>query len=219
MTIRDILNILQSQNKQVSFYVRKDGGIRITRIGTQTFRGSKGNAFARKMVGATLSEARARQLSKLKTPKGKGSYDKRRREKLDTDTLKRIKRLQSWFRRKKLSGRPTIKNYRYNLKNFGKEEADRLLTQVELYSKGIIYEENVNYLINRVSQIKSKVSEKYQEQLDEIINKLESMRTSMRYDPTYLKMIDASGPLYALENRRIKIDEAIRRINEILDAN
>lgn len=218
MTIRDILSILQDQKQQVSFYVRKDGGIRITRIGTQTFRGSKGNAFARKMVGASLSEARARQLNKLKTPKGKGNYDKRRREKLDADTLKRIKRLQSWFRRKKLSGRPTIRNYRYNLKEFGKEEADRLLTQVELYSKGIIYEENVNYLISRVSQLRNKL-EKYQAQLDEIISKLESMRTSMKYDPTYLKMIDASGPLYALENKRIKIDEAIRRINEILDAN
>ena len=219
MTIKDIIETLQQENMDISFYVRKDGGIRITKIGTQHYRGSKGNAVARSIVGVSLSEARTRALRKLKTPKGKGSYNKRRKEPIDEETKKRIRKLQRIYKKRNYSGKPTIRGYRYNLKHYGKEEADRLLHQSDLYAEGIIYEANVQWLIDRISMIRDKVSNKYHSAIDTIIDKLNGMRTSMKYDPTYLKLIDDKGPIYELEMGRIKTEEAIQKINAILDQN
>ena len=218
MTIRNIVKILQENNQEVSFYVRKDGGIRITRLNGQTFRGSKGNTIARKLVGASLSEAQIRSLRKLETPKGKGSYNLRRKEAIDEDVKKKIRKIQSIFRRRKYTGRPTLRGYRYNLKTYGKEEADRLLRQSELYAQGVIYSANVEYIISRFTLLRNKLT-RYQSAIDEIISKLETMKESMKYDPTYIKLVDDKGPLYELEQGRIKPEEAIRRINLILNSN
>lgn len=219
MTIRDIIKILQETNQEVSFYIRKDGGVRITKLNGQSFRGSKGNAVARRMVGASLSDPQIKMLKRLKTPKGKGTYNKRRKEPVDEYTKKTIKRLQYVYRKRGYSGKPTIRGYRYNLKMFGKEEADRLLRQSELYAQGIIYSANVEYLISRFEQIYDKIANKYKGAISNIIVKLHSMKESMRYDPTYLALVDDKGPLYELEYGRIPPEEAIRRINQILDNN
>ena len=152
MTIREIIKELQAEGYNVSFYERKDGGIRITRINGETFRGSKGNQRAREIIGASLSEARVRALGKLKTPKGKGSYNKRRKSKLDEETKKEIQRIQRIYRKTgKKEGKPTIRNYRYILKTKGKKEADRLLKQAERRIFGYAYPENVDALLSRIA--------------------------------------------------------------------
>ena len=151
MTIKSIIKELQDSGYNISFYKRKDGGIRITRINGETFSGSKGNIRARTIVGASLSEGQTRALSKLVTPKGKGSYNKRRKAPLDEETKKRIQKLQRKYRKAgKTEGKPTIRNYRYVLKTKGKKEADRLLRQSERRILGLAYEENVNALLSRI---------------------------------------------------------------------
>ena len=157
MRIKDVIKELESIGYNVSFYKRKDGGIRITRINGETFRGSSGNQKARTIVGTTLSEAQVRALGKLKTPKGKGSYNKRRKAPLDEETKKRIQKLQRQYRKSgKAEGKPTIRNYRYVLKTKGKKEADRLLRQSERRILGLAYTENVDYLLIRIKQILDK---------------------------------------------------------------
>lgn len=152
MTIKKIIETLKETGYNVSFYKRKDGGIRITRINGETFSGSTGNQKARTIVGASLSEGQVRALSKLTTPKGKGNYNKRRRSPLDEETKKRIQKLQRQYRKAgKKEGKPTIRNYRYVLKTKGKKEADRLLRQSERRILGLAYVENVNALILRIS--------------------------------------------------------------------
>lgn len=151
MTIRDIIKELEEIGYSVSYYERKDGGVRITRINGERYSGSTGNQKARTIVGAKLSEAQIKSLAKLKTPKGKGSYNKRRKASLDEETKKEIKKLQYLYRKAgKKEGKPTIRNYRYVLKKYGKKEADRLLSQSERRILGWAYVENVDALIIRI---------------------------------------------------------------------
>ena len=61
MTIREIIIQLQKEGKKVKWRQRTDGGILITEINNMKFKGAKGNAEARKIVGVELSEARIKQ--------------------------------------------------------------------------------------------------------------------------------------------------------------
>ena len=153
MTIRNIIKELKSRGYNVSFYERKDRGVRITRINGETFSGSSGNKRARIIVGATLTEAQALSLSKLITPKGKGNYNKRRKAPIDEETKEKIRKLQYQYRKAgKTEGKPTIRNYRYVLKAKGKKEADRLLKQAEKRILGYAYNENVETLLLRMKK-------------------------------------------------------------------
>ena len=77
MTIRDVVKELKSLGNDVEFVVRADGGIRITKINGQRFKGSKGNQIAREMTGQVLSERRAIQLKRA----GKVAHVKSRKQK------------------------------------------------------------------------------------------------------------------------------------------
>lgn len=174
MTIKTIIKDLQSRGYNISFYKRKDGGIRITRINGKTFRGSTGNIEARKITGTSLTEGQQRALSKLTTPRGKGNYNKRRRTPIDEETKKRIRKLQRLYRKTdKKEGKPTIRNYRYVLKTKGKEEADRLLRQSERRILGYAYTENVDALLIRISQ---NLAKDYSPNMEMAYNKILSMR-------------------------------------------
>lgn len=176
MTTKNIIKRLEENGYNVSFYKRNDGGIRITRINGDTFRGSTGNKKAREIVGERLSEGQQRALSRLITPKGKGSYNKRRKPKLDEETRETIKKLQRAYRKAgKSEGKPTIRNYRYVLKTKGKKEADRLLRQSERRILGLAYTENVDYLLIRLKQIQKKFPS---ESLNSAIERIENMKDS-----------------------------------------
>ena len=218
MSMRQVVDMMRNVGYKVSFYVRKDGGIRITKIDGRTFRGSSGNVRAREIVGTQLSERRTKQLSKLTTPKGKGSYDKRRKRKLDEDVIKRIQKIQRQFKKTKSEGQPTRKNYRYVLEHFGKAEADRLLSQADLYSRGIAYDMNIQALIDRLSSDMEKVDSKDQLLIQKLIDRLESMKGILK-ETTLQKILDETGALYQWEQGRIETQEMVRVINKILDTN
>lgn len=219
MTIRNVINELKNRGYNVSFYVRKDGGIRITRINGQTFRGSSGNIQARTMVGTTLSVRRQRQLAKLETPKGKGSYNKRRREALDEATIKRIQKIQRQFKKtKKEDGFPTRRNYRWVLKHLGREEAERLLGQADLYSRGIAYSENVQHLIDRLSLDADKLKAKERALVQNVIDKLESMKGTLR-ETTLQELVDEKGWIYQWEHGTIETQQMVEEVLKILNRN
>ena len=179
MTIREIIKDLKEAGYNVSFYERKDGGIRITRINGQTFSGSHGNQRAREIVGASLSEARVKALGKLKTPKGKGSYNKRRKEKLSEETKKEIQRLQRLYRKAgKGEGKPTIRNYRYILRTRGKKEAERLLKQAERRIMGYAYPENVDALLSRIKMDINKLRKVAHEDLSRAYDRIKELKES-----------------------------------------
>ena len=178
MRIKDIIKELEDLGMSVSFYKRKDGGIRITRINGERFTGSTGNQKARTIVHATLSELQTRALSKLQTPKGKGTYNKRRKPKLDEETKARIKKIQYLYRKSgKKEGKPTIRNYRYILKTKGKKEADRLLRQSERRILGLAYTENVDALLARIA---SDLHKKKSSAMKAAYNRIKEFRENFR---------------------------------------
>ena len=218
MSMRQVVDMMRNVGYKVSFYVRKDGGIRITKIDGRSFKGSSGNVRAREIVGTQLSERRAKQLGKLTTPKGKGTYDKRRKRKLDEDVIKRIQKIQRQFKKTKSEGQPTRRNYRYVLEHYGKAEAERLLSQADLYSRGIAYDMNIQALIDRLSSDMEKVDSKDQLLIQKLIDRLESMKGILK-ETTLQKILDETGALYQWEQGRIETKEMVRVINKILDTN
>lgn len=214
MTIKNIIKELEDIGYNVSFYKRKDGGIRITRINGETFKGSSGNKKARNIVGATLTEAQARALGRLKTPTGKGSYNKRRKAPIDEETKKQIQKLQRIYRKSgKTEGKPTIRNYRYILKTKGKKEADRLLKQSERRILGYAYTENVDALLSRLAMDISKLEGKEDvSYLRRAYDKILSMRESFPDKKIY----PIYEILYDLERHFIEAPDAGNRILTII---
>ena len=215
MTIKQVITELKQRGYNISFYKRKDGGIRITRINGDTFKGSTGNKKARNIIGVSLTEGQARALSRLTTPKGKGNYNKRRRTPIDTETRKRIAKLQRVYRKTgKTEGKPTIRNYRYALKHYGKEEADRLLRQSERRIIGYAYTENVDALLARMAMDISKLEGKESvEYLREAYNKIEANKMTFPDKKIY----PIYEILYELEKGLLHADDAGQKILIIID--
>jgi len=210
MTIKEVITTLQNKGYSVSYYKRKDGGYRITRINNQRFTGSRGNIEARNIVGVSLSEARERSLKKLVTPKGKGSYNKRRKAPLDEETKKFIQRVQRMYRKAgKKEGMPTIRNYRWILKNKGKEEADRLIRQSERRILGLAYVENVNALLLRLFW---DLAKKRDANVEEIYNLIERFKYNMK-DSVLVSIYE---DLYDWERDLISGEEFLRRVKSKL---
>jgi CRISPR/Cas system-associated endonuclease/helicase Cas3 len=210
MSIKEVITELNKKGYDVSYYKRKDGGYRITRINGEHFSGSAGNVRARLIVGTTLSEARARALSKLKTPKGKGSYNKRRKQALDPETKKRIQKLQRQYRKNgKQEGKPTIRNYRYVEKTKGKAEAERLLRQAERRILGLAYVENVEALLTRIYW---DLAKKKDSSIESIYNRIESLKYNFKdkWIPAIYEI------LYDWERNIITGQEAERKILAII---
>lgn len=145
----EVVRLLQSQGHEVDFYVRKDGGILVKRIdGERYTTGASGNARARQIAGASISEARIQQLHyatrsrKLKKPT------------LDDEITREYYRVKKiWNRRiKAKKGKPHPAGYfgwgriEYAKKQYGKEEALRRIHEAEKYASGLAYSKNVEYL-------------------------------------------------------------------------
>ena len=65
LTMIKVVAELQAQGHTIDYYVRTDGGILIRSIDGRKYTGASGNAVAREMAGATISEARVKQLKHI----------------------------------------------------------------------------------------------------------------------------------------------------------
>lgn len=153
MTVRELINELIKQGHKVEFRERSERegkGVRITSIDGVHYIGSEGNKEARAILGVKLSEAYQSHLTKIKTPKGK--FGTKKKAPIDEEIKKKIRSLQRKFKKRGLKeGMPTLRNYRYVLEHYGKEEADRLLEGAGRYVKGIAYIKNIQALIERMN--------------------------------------------------------------------
>lgn len=154
MTVRELINELIKQGHKVEFRERSERegkGVRITSIDGVSYTGSKGNKEARSMLGVSLSENYEIHLRKIKTPRGKFG-GKNKKAPIDEEVKKQIKSLQRKFKKRGLKeGMPTLRNYRYVMEKYGKEEADRLLEGASRYIRGIAYLKNIEMLIQRMA--------------------------------------------------------------------
>lgn len=214
MTMREIAVLLANMGNEVKYTIRNDGGIRITYINGQRFTGSSGNTIARNMVGATISEARVKQLGKIKTPKGKWGHKKL--DDVSEETKKEIRKLQRVYRKQGVkAGIPTLRKYRANIKLKGKEEAHRLLRQAARYGLGLAYTDNVKWLITKLEEIQKAYPS---ETLKKAIEKIEEKKEV--FLEKWIKAIYEIGQTSSLgldvASNRITSEELGRRILEII---
>ena len=145
----EVVRQLQAEGHEVDYYVRKDGGILVRKIDGERFpSGASGNARARQLVGASLSEAREKQLKyatrqrKIKKP----SLD----DAIEKEYKKVKKKWNKAFKSKK--GKPHPAGYfgrgriQYAIDHYGKEEALRRIREAERYASGVAYSKNVEQL-------------------------------------------------------------------------
>ena len=160
MTMIEVVAKLQSQGHQVSFYVRKDGGILIKNIDGQRFtKGASGNKVARNLAGAPISEARVQQLKYATRAR------KVKRPTLDDEVYnewQRVKKIWSKaFKAKK--GKPHPAGYfgwariKYSITHHGREEALRRISEAEKYATGFAYSKNIEYLYKLIKDAGTKL--------------------------------------------------------------
>ena len=209
-TINEIVRELEAQGHNVVVYQRTDiqgrkRGMAIRRIDQMTFQGSKGNEYARNLVGAKLSEDLQQALNKINYPSrgqsiNKKPIAKRRRSPIDAEAQKKIRQAQRYYKKSGSKyGKPTTKNYRYNLMTYGKAEADRRLNEAIRFAKGFAYSENVlafkQTLTADINSITLRLGKSIPE-LDEVLAKLETYPSE---NITKQQLQNAIDALYTLE--------------------
>ena len=210
MTMIDVIDMLKDMGMEVKYFKRKDGGVRVTKIGNQRFTGSTGNKLAREMTGTALSERRTAQLKTIKTPKGQFGHRKRK-EQLEEDIVKRIRKVQRKMRKNQVNrtGIVTQRNYRYVLEHEGKQEAERRLAQAERYASGLAYVENVDSLIQRLQLDNNKLQNSDIEEAIRIIKeKRETMKESQLSD-----LIDTT---YEMEKKTLNPHDFLMKVKSVL---
>ena len=148
MTTRQLVNQLRNQGYNVTFYVRKDGGILITSINGERFKGAKGNVYARSLLGEVFSERRTAQLTKITRERVK------RPRKIPVETpedLERFrKRVMRKWRKAGLSGSVSKKNLRKIIEERGFEGAKAYLEEMERHTQGKAYFGAIEGLLARI---------------------------------------------------------------------
>lgn len=163
MTMMEVVRQLQAEGHEVDYYVRKDGGILVKKIDGERYpSGASGNARARQLAGASISEARVKQL--------KYATRQRRVKKpsLDDAIEKEYQRVKKKWNKafKSKKGKPHPAGYfgrgriQYAIDHYGKEEALRRIREAERYASGVAYSKNVQIL----AQFIQSAGEQYQSQ-------------------------------------------------------
>ena len=193
MNMKQVVQKLQTQGHSVSYYVRKDGGILIKSIDGERFpTGASGNARARQLVGATISEARSSQL-KFATRARKFKHPT-----LDDEIKREWERVKKKWNKvfKAKEGKPHPAGYfgwnRINrtIKEYGREEALRRIREAEKYSSGLAYSKNVEYLIQLIRDAGNK---KHSQALLKLADDLQENAYTIRDEwikPAYDRLYD-----------------------------
>lgn len=156
MTMMEVVRQLQAQGHEVDFYVRKDGGILVKNIDGERFpSGASGNARARQLVGASISEARVSQLKYATRAR------KVKKPSLDDVIKKEYDRIKKKWNKafKAKGGKPHPAGYfgwnriKYAVEHYGKEEALRRIREAERYASGIAYAKNVEILAQYIKSV------------------------------------------------------------------
>ena len=213
--MKDLIIELQKLGYDVSYHVRKDGGIRITRINGVGFTGSKGNAEARRILGVSLSPARSKQLQYIRTPKGRWGNPKRKA--LPDDVKKKLLSLQRKWRKKGKKkgdqGMPSTRGVRYTIEHEGLEEAINKLNQNERYLLGLAYEKNVEWLVARIKR--ESYGSKLKQDWLELAETIESMKSTFREE--WIQAIyELLGSPPISEYMNMSEEEKINKIKQII---
>lgn len=215
MTIKEIAEILAEQGHNIKIRKRSDGGYLISGIDSERFSGASGNIRARQIVGATLSAARSYQLARIRPPKNVAPI-RRKQAPLPKELLKDMRRVQREWRKNHpdISGTISTKGLRYQYEKYGEEAAKASLNKAYRYSQGYAYIENVNWLIERLTNDRNKLDGYEASIIDEIIEQIKMKQLSFKEE----WISEIYEEIYEFEKRQIEADELARRINNIMNS-
>lgn len=148
MTTRQLVSELTSRGYSVKYRIRRDGGVLITSIDSQKFKGGKGNAYARSLVGETLSERRTRQLSKI--TRERVLHPRKIPIETPSDLERYRKRVMRKWRKAGLTGSISKKNLRKVIEERGFKGAETYLTEMERHTQGKAYYGAIEGLLARI---------------------------------------------------------------------
>ncbi len=220
MNLQEIIRELQSLGYDVTSRKRSDGGYIITEINGQKYTGAHGNTRARTLVGASLSEAKAEQLSFNVAKYIKGQ--KKPKDALDDELIKELRKTQrAWNKARKQSGvdfgRITKRKLRYHVGTEGRSEALAYLRRATKHAEGWAYPENVEHLLQRMKRAKRKLFQNNVDSFQSILDKIESIINAFPerwiapvYEYTY--DVDKEGVTESMQK------EAINKIANVISA-
>lgn len=170
MSVLEIITLLKEMGYSVESRKRSDGGYIITKIDGKSFKGAKGNTYARNIVGVALSPARASQLAfnvEKYIKVGKGNKAK---GKISEELNKALRKVQRKWRKNKIEARITKKKLRWHIKEGGEKEAWDYLQKMSRYGEGLAYEENVIYLAKYIEDVGKACPKNYKDRVFEVAN-------------------------------------------------
>lgn len=215
-----LINVVKSLEKQgniIKYRHRSDGGILITSINGMSFKGAKGNEYARELAGVQLSASFKKHLEAIK-PALNVTPSQRKKEEIDKETKNLIRRVNRKLKKMGNSaGHVTITQYRKNVARFGRGEANRLLRQAEKYSKGDAYVENIKWYLERLRNINNWFGgSEYLEEIIDIIARIVELDGAGVKDNELTVWYDV---LYELEQTlKMGDEEAPKRYNSAMKA-
>ena len=201
---------LQKEGHVIEYYVRKDGGILIRTIDGKKYTGASGNAVARTMAGAKISEARLKQLKHITAKRTKKRKALPSRIKTEYERVKKI-----WNKRfKAKEGKPHPAGYfdksriQYSLDHYGEAEALRRISEAERYATGYAYSKNVEALARFIESTARIIrSEELNQLAQDILSNSYSIKEEW-IQPTY-------DELYKL-NAGVNVLDVINNVRMIL---
>ena len=213
-TIRNIVEQLMDDGFDITYYVRKDGGILIRSINGQKFTGATGNQVAREMVGEALSERRETQLASA--TKKRQSFA----EEFGKAAFNKYKKVASKWRRANLpssAGKISMKKFREIAREKGTAEALRILSEKEKYASGIAYSANIDILLQKLDSLITSLGEEADTSaLEDLYNLIDENRDSIREDainPVYQELYRLNTEMLTEE----LIQEVANNVKRILN--
>ena len=169
MTTRQVASTLSNRGYSITYRVRKDGGILITSINGQKFKGASGNKQARSLLGseAKLSLAREAQLKTIKPPKGQIV-----RVTLPQTLKDKLKEVQAMYKKYKVpmkQGRITARIVKKIYKEEGLQSAYTKLARASKYAEGYATEATIEALIQYLQMQSALMDADSQSLIDSLI--------------------------------------------------
>ena len=173
MKVEEMIKALEEMGFKVSARKRTDGGMIISKINNMTFTGAKGNAYARKVLGIEMSQARIEQVHFNVAKYIEGS---KKKATLDEEMKGKLRKVQRLWRKQGVKGRITAKKVKWHIKEHGRKEAMENLEKMTRYGSGYAYYENVEYLAKYIEDIARGVltNDKLQDDLYTLANYIRS---------------------------------------------
>lgn len=155
MTLRKTVETLREGGMDISFRVRPDGGIVVTKIGNIKYSGRAGNEAVRQIAGTPLPEYARQQRAGI-AKRGVFGRTVGPLPKLDTEVKNALRRAQRAFMKKgEDAGKPTTANIRARMRRGDTgEQILRYLDQSIRYAHGLALMESLEALMERAKAVR-----------------------------------------------------------------